>query len=129
MSTGGCLSQASSLLIHERISADGAAERTWLELNDAGLFLRIEPSEPAKVELRILEAVMCRYGKPLAEDVVATGPTLQWQDGRSLCLFRHRARYDVIARDFLAYRVPGEETRVELAASVTSALVYLVVPR
>jgi hypothetical protein len=126
MSSGGGLSQAGSLLIHERISTDGAAERTWLELNDAGLFLRIEPALSAKVELPILQAVMCRYGKPLADDVVATGPTLQWHDGRRLCLFRHRARYDVIARDFLAYSAPGEETLVELAASVTAALLYLV---
>jgi hypothetical protein len=122
------MAHASCLLVHERTSADGASERTWLELLDQALFLRIDQAFSAKVELSILEAVMRRYGRPLADDVVAAGPTLELEGKRTLCLFRHRARYDVIARDFLVYAAPGQETLVELAASVTAALVYLVSP-
>jgi hypothetical protein len=96
---------------------------------DQVLLLRVDRAFSARVELSILEAVMKRYARPLAVDVVASGPTLELEGARTICLFRHRARYDVIARDFLAYAVPGQETVAELAASVTAALVYLVGPR
>ena len=80
------------------------------------------------VELGVLDAVMKRYGRPLADDVIFTGPTLELEGGQTLSLLRHRARYDVIARDFLVYRIPGKEPIAELAASVTAALTYLVRP-
>ena len=117
------------MLIHERISVDGAAERTWLARVDGALVLRIDPAVLVEVDMSVLDAVMKRYAKPLADDVVAAGPTLELEGGKTLCLFRHRARYDVIARDFLVYAAPGEEPVAELAVSVTAALVYLLGPR
>jgi hypothetical protein len=113
------------LIIHERVLGDGAFERTWLEVAGGRLVLGSDGAR-ATVELAVLDAVMKRYGRPLADDVIVTGPTLELGGGQTLSLLRHRARYDVIARDFLVYQVPGHEPVAELAASVTAALTYLV---
>lgn len=120
------VSSAARLLVHERALAGGGTERTWLELADGKLFLRCEGRAPASVELHLLDAVMKRYGKPLADDIVDSGPALELEGGRTLSLLRHRARYDVIAKDFLVYRTVDQEPVAELAASVTAALAYLV---
>ena len=55
----------------------------------------------------------------------STGPVLVLEGGASVQLFRHRAFYDVIAKDYLVYTAPGSEPVAELAASVTAALDYL----
>ena len=144
-------SATARLVIHERVLADGAFQRTWLEVSGGRLVLGSDglvsgrsgspPADGAShadasgadtsgqraiVELGVLDAVMKRYGRPLADDVIVTGPTLELEGGQTLSLLRHRARYDVIARDFLVYRIPGKEPIAELAASVTAALTYLV---
>jgi len=148
-------SATARLIIHECALGDGAFERTWLEVAGGRLVLGCDglvsgrsgsPSADeasdadhadadmshsgarAIVEPGVLDAVMKRYGRPLADDVIVTGPTLELGGGQTLSLLRHRARYDVIARDFLVYRVPGREPVAELAASVTAALTYLVRP-
>jgi hypothetical protein len=119
------MSQDTRLLLHERVLPDGSLERTWLEVDRGVLYLRFDDSDPKQVPLAMLEAVMKRYGKPLAEEIVVTGPTLALDGGTSLRLFRHLALYDVIAKDYLVYEIPGQEPIAELAASVTAALSYL----
>jgi hypothetical protein len=114
------------LVIHERILADGGSERTWLDLEGGQLVLGVDDATAACVDLSVLEAVMKRYGKPIAGDVELSGPALELGGGRTLSMLRHRARYDVIAKDFLVYRVPGDEPLAELSASVSAALTYLV---
>ena len=113
------------LLIHEQVRADGDVERTWLEVVDGELVLRFDEATTAAVEIRVLEAVMRRYGKPLADDIVVSGTRLELDGGRTLGLVRHRGRYDVIAKDFLVYGAPGQEPVAELATSVTAALTFL----
>jgi hypothetical protein len=68
---------------------------------------------------------MKRYGKALADDIVVSGPTLELEGGRRVSLLRHRARYDVIAKDFLVYEAPNREPVAELATSVSAALAHL----
>lgn len=119
------MSQGQRLLIHERALADGSLERTWLEVDEGSLRLRLDQGEPMEVPVAVLEAVMKRYGKPLADEIVVTGPALALEGGRSLHLFRHRAFYDVIAKDYLVFEAPPREPVAELAASVTAALSYL----
>jgi hypothetical protein len=115
------------LLIHERVSDDGARERTWLELVDGTLTLFFDDEgERSPVHPSLLDAVMKRYGRPLDDDVDPSGPRLSLDQGRTLSLLRHRARYDVIARDFLVYEAPGAEPLAELASSVSAALAHLV---
>jgi hypothetical protein len=113
------------LLLHERVLPSGALEHTWLEVDEGVLSLRLDEADPKEVPLAVLEAVMNRYGKPLADEIAVTGPTLALAGGGSLLLFRHRALYDVIAKDYLVYAAPGREPVAELAASVTAALSYL----
>ena len=117
---------AGRLLIHEQAKPDGDVERTWLEAVDGKLVLRFDEATTAVVEIHVLEAVMRRYGKPLADDIVVSGPKLELEGGRTLGLVRHRGRYDVIAKDFLVYCAPGREPVAELATSVTAALTFLV---
>jgi hypothetical protein len=116
---------APALLLHERSLPDGRVERTWLEVRNGVLSMRIDDGHAREVPPSVLEAVMKRYGKPLADDVVVTGPRVTLGDGRSVQLFRHRALYDVIAKDYLVYVASDQEPLAELAASVTAALSYL----
>jgi hypothetical protein len=113
------------LLIDERATPDGPLQRTWLELAEGKLALRFDETLVAIVELSALEAVMERYGRALADDIVLSGPTLELEGGRRLSLFRHRARYDVLAKDFLVYEAPDREPLAELATSVSAALAHL----
>jgi hypothetical protein len=113
------------LVIDERARSDGAPSRTWLELAGGKLVLGFDETKMAVVEERALAAVMKRYGKALAADIVVSGPTLELEGGSKLSLLRHRARYDVVARDFLVYQAPGSEPVAELATSVSAALAHL----
>jgi hypothetical protein len=72
-------------------------------------------------------AVMRKFGKPLAEDVDerAVVEQLELGDGTSLTRFRFLPRYDVIARDYIAWNNPPETTLCELATSVAAALTHL----
>jgi len=119
------MSQDTRLLLHERALTDGSLEHTWLEVEEGVLYLRPGEADRREVPLPVLEAVMKRYGKPLADEIVLSGPLLALEGGGSLQLFRHRAFYDVIAKDYLVFTAPGSEPVAELAASVTAALDYL----
>ncbi len=118
-------SKAARLLLHQRELPDGRLEHTWLEVDEGVLYLRLDDADPREVPSAVLEGVMKRYGKPLADDIVVSGPALTLEGERRLQLFRHRAFYDVIAKDYLVYASPGREPVAELAASVTAALTYL----
>jgi len=113
------------LLIHEQARPDGGMARTWLEVVDGALLLRHDEADGVLLDFAVLDAVMRRYGKGLGPDVVVSGPTLVLDGGRTLSSLRHRARYDVVARDFLVYQAPDSEPIAELAASITAALSYL----
>lgn len=117
--------QDARLLLHERVLSDGSLEHTWIEVDEGVLYLRLDEGDRKEIPLAVLEAVMSRYGKPLADEIVVTGPSLAFEGERTLRLFRHLALYDVIAKDYLVYAAPGQEPVAELAASVTAALGYL----
>jgi hypothetical protein len=72
----------------------------------------------------VLEKVMERYGKPLAEGIELPDG-LPIGDGCTLHLLRHRARYDVIARDFLVLSRPTKQPLAELATTICAALAFL----
>jgi hypothetical protein len=112
------------LTIGEKIRDDGSRERVTLEMEGGEVCLRVGGAAPARLPEGAIGHVMARYGKPLAEEIALVGPAFEVGDGR-LRLLRHRARYDVIARDFLVWEAPGEEPVAELAVAVTAALVHL----
>jgi hypothetical protein len=117
------------LLVSEHVGEDAVIERTVL-IGAGTLRLAVlrcaagddTPSVQALAELPpgALDAVMRRYGKPLAEDVPEPPPELVLDDGAALSAFRHLARFDVIARDYVYYR-PEREAPGLAALSVTVA--------
>jgi len=73
-----------------------------------------------------LDAVMAKFGAPLEPgERLAEMGTLDLGGGCALRHVRHLARYDVIARDYLIYDVPGREPRCALATTVAGALAHL----
>src|SRR5262245_58789890 len=112
------------LLLHERTLPDGAIEKTWLEVERGALFFHVEGVAKTEVSVAILDGVMRRYGRPLADDIDAEGPRLEVA-GRALSLLRYRPRYDVIARDYLVYAKGQDTPTAELATAITGALAYL----
>jgi hypothetical protein len=112
------------LLLHERARADGTLERTWLEVEDGDLLFRVDGEQATALPLAVLDGVMRRYGKPLAEEVPLDVPRLV-VDGRALSILRYRPRYDVIAKDYFVYAVVGGDPVAELATAVAAALTYL----
>jgi len=115
---------AAQLLLHERTLPDGGLEKTWLEVEHGSLFFHVDGAEKTEVPLPILDSVMQRYGKPLADDVPLDGPRLEF-GGRALSVLRYRPRYDVIARDYLVYANGEQAPLAELATAITGALAYL----
>jgi hypothetical protein len=118
-----------SIVIHEHTNAAGALVRTELSLEDDALVLASE-GQARPLPPGALDAVMRRYGKPLAPETLqapgfALEASLDLGGGRTLGRFRFRPRYDVIARDYLALFSPGEEPLCELATAVTAALNHL----
>lgn len=115
-----------SITIHERTTEQGAFERTCLQADEGGLSL-VTGSRAAPLPDGALEAVLTRYGKPLAfaEADAPVEEALELGQGRRLIRFRFRPRFDVIARDYLALCVPGQDPVCELAVTVTGALEHL----
>ncbi len=114
------------ITIHEHTTDQGYFLRTTLEARPEGLAL-VTGSHAAPLPEGALEAVLARYGKPLAfaESDAAVEESLDLGQGRRLSRFRFRPRFDVIARDYLALCVPGEDPVCELAVTVTGALEHL----
>jgi hypothetical protein len=113
------------LTIDQRIRDDGTIESVTLEVRAGDLFLQVGSETATSLPVEIVEAVMTRYGKPLAPDVRLEGESLEVGGGRVLRHLRHLARYDVIARDFLVWTAPGQEPVAELAVTVAAAIVHL----
>ncbi len=123
------------LLVSEHAAVDGAVERTLL-IGAESLLLAVlrcdegggAPRVQALAELPAgaLDGVMRRYGKPLADDVPEPAPALVLGDGAALSVFRHLARFDVIARDYVYYRPDAEASGLAaLSVTVAAALRFL----
>ncbi len=114
------------LKIHEVTEADGSltaiavsVEAGAVGLVTAGRFLPLPDGA--------LDAVVRRFGGPLepSETVREVG-ALPLPDGRSIRHVRHLARFDVIARDYVALTpVGGDDEYVALATTVAGAWMHL----
>lgn len=115
-----------AIIIHESVDDTGQLVRTRLS-SEAGLLSLVVGEVHRPLPDGALEAVMKRFGKPLAEPLEerAVVERLALGDERSLVRFRFMARYDVIARDYLAFYAPESEPLCELATSVTAVLEHL----
>jgi hypothetical protein len=113
------------LKIHETIAASGEPATVHLAVDDRGLTIVTDGAELALADVA-LDAVMLRFGAPLEpEEPIAEVARLDLGGGRALRHVRHLGRYDVIARDYLVYDVPGREPLCALATTVAGALVHL----
>jgi hypothetical protein len=116
--------------VDELTRADGTLSPVFLRVSGDALEIVIDP-EPLLLPRGALEAVMRRFGRPLEPSTHAgglvevgaldLGPAAE---GR-LRHVRHRAFFDVIARDYLIYEAPGSEPLCALAITVAGALGHL----
>lgn len=113
------------LKIHESTTSTGALSPVFFLVED-GVASLVSATEKIALPPGALDAVMARYGKPLEPSSRLTDvAALDVGDGRRLRHVRHRALYDVIARDYLVYEVSGTEPACALAATVAGALDHL----
>jgi hypothetical protein len=113
----------SFLVLQEWLRDDGERETVEVGAEEGALLVRASGTT-TRLPMKVLERVMERYGKPLADGVPLEGARVDLGDGGALTRIRHRSFYDVIARDFVVWTSPGREPLVELATSVSAALVH-----
>jgi hypothetical protein len=113
----------SMLTIHEWHNDAGVRETVEVGAEDGALLVRVA-GVGVLLPMNVLERVMERYGKPLADGVPLEGPHVDLGDGATLYRIRHKSFYDVIARDFLVWTSPGRDSLAELATAISAALVH-----
>jgi hypothetical protein len=114
------------LKIHETTTAEGGLSPVFLRVDDGGALALVCEEGTLTLPGAALHSVMTRYGQPLdtAARLVEVG-SLDLSGGRVLRHARHLARFDVIARDYLTYSVPGQDALCALATTVAGALAHL----
>jgi hypothetical protein len=113
------------LKIDETITASGQPATVHLTTDIGGLAIVADGERLALADVA-LDAVMLRFGAPLEPaEPIAEVARLDLGGGRALRHVRHLGRYDVIARDYLVYDVPGRESLCALATTVAGSLVHL----
>lgn len=113
------------LKIRELTDASGALTAVFLRLT-GGVLELVRGDEVVALPPRALEAVIRRYGAPFdPEAAISVEGTLPLGDGRTLRHVRHLAGYDVIARDYLVYEVPGSDGWCAMATTVARGLEHL----
>ena len=114
------------LKIHETTTAQGGLSPVFLRVDDGGALALVCEDGTLALPGASLQSVMTRFGQPLdsAARLTEVG-SLDLGGGRVLRHARHLARFDVIARDYLTYSVPGQEALCALATTVAGALAHL----
>jgi len=115
-----------TLLLDERIRADGSIARCWGSFEDGRFRIRDDDGVDGALSIAALDRVMTRYARPLDESVALDGDSLELGDGRRLRRLRFRAAVDADGRDYLVWERPGEPAIAVIATMVTAALRYLV---
>lgn len=121
----GAVAGRSALKIHETLTTTGEAACVYLTVEDGALAIALDDvTFPLGSEA--LDAVMARYGGPVepSERLIEVA-AIALAGGRTVRHVRHLARYDVIARDFVVYDVPGRDSVCALAITVSAALAHL----
>ncbi len=118
------------LKIHETTTASGELSPVFLRVDDDETLNLVSGEEVMQLPASSLDHVMARFGQPLdtGERLAEVG-TLDLGDGRVMRHVRHLGHYDVIARDYVIYSVPGQEPLCALATTVAGALAHLGVAR
>ena len=114
------------IVLNESYGSDGALVRVELRRDGSaeGLVLAYE-GKTCELDVAVVFAVFAKLGKEMDPDVAPNGSVLELGEGSRLCALRHLARFDVIARDYVVLDRVGRPPVVELATSVSAALVHL----
>ena len=116
---------AVELLLNERFGQDGRREPIRLVRQGSGLSVRVGDESLLLLPAAAVPAVFRRFGRALDPAVDLVPERFSLGDGSFLVRLRHRARYDVIARDYLVWLPADGEALVELATSISAALLHL----
>jgi hypothetical protein len=115
-----------SLLLDERILADGTRARTHATVDGDRVVIRDDDGTSGALSVPALDKVMTRYGRDLDESIALSGDALDLPGGFRLRRLRYHAVVDAEARDYLVWERPGEPPLAVIAAMATAALRYLV---
>lgn len=113
------------LLLHEWFDAAGARRIATLRVDGPEVVYVGEEGEALPLPKGAIVKVFERYGRPLAPAVSGAAPQVVLPEGGRLVALRHRARFDVLARDFLVLYRDGEPPLCELATGIAAALAHL----
>jgi hypothetical protein len=114
------------LKIHEAVSPAGDLVAVFLRHAAGGALELVGDGGALPLPPDALGAVMRRFGAPLdPTEPLTVIDSLELGGGNVLRHVRHRARYDVIARDYLVLEAPGGEPLCALATAVAGALAHL----
>jgi hypothetical protein len=116
------------LKIHEAASPAGDLAAVFLRRAAGGALELVGDGGalPLPLPPGALGAVMRRFGAPLdPTEPLTVVDALELGGGNVLRHVRHRARYDVIARDYLVLEAPDGEPLCALATAVAGALAHL----
>jgi hypothetical protein len=113
------------LKIHETVSSAGDVTAVFLR-RAAGVLELVDDGGALALPPQAVGAVMRRFGAPLdLTEPLTVVASLELEGGNVLRHVRHRARYDVIARDYLVLEAPDREPLCGLATAVAGALAHL----
>ncbi len=113
------------LMIGEHIRDDGSACQTRLIAREHGFEMSDNHGLRTMITAPVIVAVMQRYGRPLADDVVMSEPALPLDAGMTLRHLRYRAQVDASARDYIVLCANGQPPLAALSSVVTGALRFL----
>lgn len=112
-----------ALRLDERTEAAGSVF-TWIGLHEGRIALWEDGTEPLPLEEGYLEAVMTRYARPLS----AFGPfqgVLHLNENSTLAHMLYLPRFDVVPKDYLVWKLKGQEPVGELCAHLLPPLLHL----
>jgi hypothetical protein len=115
-----------SLLLDERILADGTRARTHASVDGDRVVIRDDDGTTGALSVPALDKVMTRYGRELDDSIAPTGDALELPGGLRLRRLRYHAVVDAEGRDYLVWERPGQPPLAVIAAMATAALRYLV---
>lgn len=115
-----------SLLLDERILADGTRARTHVSVDGERVMIRDDDGTTGTLSVAALDKVMRRYGRELDESIALTGDALELPGGFRLRRLHYHAVVDAEGRDYLVWERSGEPPLAVIAAMATAALRYVV---
>jgi hypothetical protein len=114
------------LTLHEHIEENGVRVSTTIDVVDGDLAITVDGIALGSISREAIGIIFDRYAKPLADGVSLDGcPSLDLGDGSRICALRHRAIYDVIARDFVVLVRRDREPYAELSTMIAGAATHI----